>query len=333
MSTTYPATKQTFSDPSGNSTLDSPDHAGLHTDINDTVEAIQDTIGTTAGTAILKNVLAGQFAATTAGTETLTNKDISSATNTYRSAGTSVIGAVAVLDEDDMVSDSATKVPSQQSVKAYVDASGGSTDGWYTAGETWTRTGNYTFTVSGDVTAKYSKGTRIKYDDGAVDYGIVLGSSHAAGTTTVTLFTNGEYAMASATITDNYYSYQLNPQGFPVSFTWTPSYGATGSMTWTSVTTNKARFTAFSNRCFINLTAVGTTGGTASTGLTFTTPGDAISSSSAYLGAAKVVDTTSSVGFASFVSSASTVQVRKYDASNYGLGAAREVDFTGFYEF
>ena len=32
-----------------------------------------------------------------------------------------------VIDEDDMVSDSATKVPTQQSVKAYVDAAGGTT--------------------------------------------------------------------------------------------------------------------------------------------------------------------------------------------------------------
>ena len=30
-----------------------------------------------------------------------------------------------VVDEDDMTSDSATKVPTQQSVKAYVDAGGG----------------------------------------------------------------------------------------------------------------------------------------------------------------------------------------------------------------
>jgi hypothetical protein len=30
-----------------------------------------------------------------------------------------------ILDEDDMASNSATKVPSQQSVKAYVDAQGG----------------------------------------------------------------------------------------------------------------------------------------------------------------------------------------------------------------
>ena len=35
------------------------------------------------------------------------------------------IGGTAIVDEDDMASDSATKVPTQQSVKAYVDANAG----------------------------------------------------------------------------------------------------------------------------------------------------------------------------------------------------------------
>jgi hypothetical protein len=63
MSTTYPGVKQLFTDPSGTSLLTSPDHAGLHTNINDTVEAIQDTVGTTAGTNVLKNFAAGNFPA------------------------------------------------------------------------------------------------------------------------------------------------------------------------------------------------------------------------------------------------------------------------------
>jgi hypothetical protein len=61
MSTSYPSAKQTFTDPAGTSTLNSPDHAGLHTDINDTVEAIQDTVGTTLGTNVLKDFAAGNF--------------------------------------------------------------------------------------------------------------------------------------------------------------------------------------------------------------------------------------------------------------------------------
>lgn len=61
MASSYPGAKQTFTDPSGTSLLTGVDHAGLHTDINDTVEAIQDTIGTTAGTNVLKDFSAGNF--------------------------------------------------------------------------------------------------------------------------------------------------------------------------------------------------------------------------------------------------------------------------------
>lgn len=64
MATTFPASKQTFTDPSGTSPLATgPDHAALHTTVNDTLEAIQDTYGTTAGTNILKDFSAGQFPA------------------------------------------------------------------------------------------------------------------------------------------------------------------------------------------------------------------------------------------------------------------------------
>jgi len=61
MSTTYPTTKQTFSDPAGTSLQTSPDHAALHTDKNDTIEAIEDVLGTTGGTSVLKSFAAGEF--------------------------------------------------------------------------------------------------------------------------------------------------------------------------------------------------------------------------------------------------------------------------------
>lgn len=77
--TTYPGTVQTFVDPAGTAKLSNPDHTQRHIDESDTIEAIQTVMGTTAGTSVLKNVLAGQFVATTAGTETLTNKTINNA--------------------------------------------------------------------------------------------------------------------------------------------------------------------------------------------------------------------------------------------------------------
>ena len=59
--------------------------------------------------------------ATLTGTQTLTNKTLTSPTLTSAVLNTAVSGS-AVLDEDNMASNSATKLASQQSIKAYVDA-------------------------------------------------------------------------------------------------------------------------------------------------------------------------------------------------------------------
>lgn len=113
-------------------------------------------------------------------------------------------------------------------------------DGWSKRDETWTRTGDHSFTVSGDRTAIYRKGTKVRYNDGATDYGVIGASSHAAGTTTITLITTSSYAMAATTITDTYLSYIENPEGFPTSFGFTQSYtgfsvNPTQTITWTTV--------------------------------------------------------------------------------------------------
>lgn len=47
MSTSFPTSKQTFTDPNAGDFLNSPSHSALHTDKNDTIEAIQDKIGYT----------------------------------------------------------------------------------------------------------------------------------------------------------------------------------------------------------------------------------------------------------------------------------------------
>src|SRR3990167_6353050 len=58
----YPSTKTTFTDPAGTTRVDTGvDHAQLHTDINNTLESVEDTLGTTAGTNISMNFAAGQF--------------------------------------------------------------------------------------------------------------------------------------------------------------------------------------------------------------------------------------------------------------------------------
>ena len=129
-----------------------------------------------------------------------------------------------VIDDDTMATASATTLATSESTKAYVDNSSWF-NGWNLVTETWTRTGNHTFTVAGDLTAKYRKGAKVRYKDGgAYDYGTVISSSYSSPNTTITLATNTDYVMAAATITDTYISYIENPEGFPPYFTFTPSW-------------------------------------------------------------------------------------------------------------
>jgi len=106
----------------------------------------------------------------------------------------------------------------------------GNTDGWTDDSvNTWTRTADQTFTVSGDRTEVFSKGTRLKWTQTTVKYGTVILSSHAAGITTVTIATTTDYVLTAAAISLNYYSYAINPQGYPAFFNYTPAWTSTGT--------------------------------------------------------------------------------------------------------
>lgn len=59
----YPSTLDSLTTPAGTSLLTSPDHAGLHGSVNTAIASIETTVGTTAGTNVLKNFAAGDFPA------------------------------------------------------------------------------------------------------------------------------------------------------------------------------------------------------------------------------------------------------------------------------
>lgn len=96
--------------------------SSLNTDTNTTYSEITEA-EITAGTASTARTISGRRAEFLAAsikdrTETLTNKTLTSPV-----INTSISGT-AILDEDNMASDSATKLATQQSIKAYVDAQG-----------------------------------------------------------------------------------------------------------------------------------------------------------------------------------------------------------------
>lgn len=77
----YPTSLDSFTNPSGTNTLNSPDHAGLHTSVNGAILAVETVLGTTLGTAVVKNFVAGDFAARVNG-ETLGTPKINLITST-----------------------------------------------------------------------------------------------------------------------------------------------------------------------------------------------------------------------------------------------------------
>lgn len=98
-------------------------------------------------------------------------------------------------------------------------------EGWWNDTATWTYASATTFTVSGDVTTTFVKGTRIKLTNSGVKYFVVVGSSYGAPNTTVTVTGGADFALADAAISDNYYSYAVCPQGYPTWFNHTVVHG------------------------------------------------------------------------------------------------------------
>jgi len=120
-SSTFPTAKTSFTDPASTDDTHTFDHAGLESAQNDAIEKLETKVGidgsavTTTHNYKLSGVTGSDKAASLTGSETLTTKTLTSPVINTAISGT------AFLDEDDMASDSATKVASQQSIKAYVD--------------------------------------------------------------------------------------------------------------------------------------------------------------------------------------------------------------------
>lgn len=139
----------------------------------------------------------------------------------------------------------------------------GANDGWITSSYTWTYASASTFTIAGvDLTATFTKGTRLKFTQTTVKYAVVISSSFSTNTT-VTIAVNSDYTIANAAISGNYYSYVLNPQGYPHYFNFVPTVTGFSS----NPTTIICRYKIDSNTCHFvfNPGAAGTSNSTAFT--------------------------------------------------------------------
>lgn len=202
--------------------------------------------------------------------------------------------------------------------------------GWLLETDIWTYASASTFTVEGDKTSKFRKGARIKcVVNGTQLYLVCLGSSYSSGTTTVTVTGGTDYALSNYPINSKYISYDEAPDGYPGWFDYSPTYGGSGSMTWTSVTTARARFRVSGDICQFSLYASGITGGTASYALTISAPIDPIIN--AERAGCSVRDGNFMAGHWTTNPTTDNLEFMRYDTANFGLSSSRTVLANGFY--
>lgn len=107
--------------------------------------------------------------------------------------------------------------------------------GWIpNAGETWTYASadapSFTITITGDKTAKYYAGMKVKLTHASVvKYFIITAVSYGAPNTTITLYGGTGYTLSAGAITSVYFSTSRAPAGFNLD----PTYW-TVQATWTA---------------------------------------------------------------------------------------------------
>jgi len=158
-------------------------------------------------------------------------------------------------------------------------------DGWLTDDDTWVYVTAATFKIVGkDVTARFAKGTKLKFSQTTTKYAVVAASSFSTDTT-VTIIVNTTHVLANAAITAPFYSYAARPQGYPDYFAYTPTYTGFSA----NPTSEECKFSTHGNRIFVRI--AGASAGTSNaTGFTATSPVTAVA---AALGIGNGVDNSS----------------------------------------
>lgn len=113
--------------------------------------------------------------------------------------------------------------------------------------------------------------------------------------------------------------------------TWQPSYSATGSMTYTSVTTTVAEYQVVGRRVNYELVTIGTTGGTAAPAIRATLPFKVRNYAANLPSVGWTADGGGTIAACMFIdaTTANLLACRRYDGANYGLGANRYIAYNG----
>jgi hypothetical protein len=158
-------------------------------------------------------------------TQTLTNKTLTTPiiASFYQDAGKTKLMTTPNTASDTLAAIAATQTLTNKTLTSPVLQ--GDVSGWTADTDTWVYVSASTFKISGkNVTSKFIAGTRLRFKQGgAYKYAVVISSAFSTNTT-VTIAVNTDYTVDNAVITDNYYSYESCPQGYPDWFAFTPAW-------------------------------------------------------------------------------------------------------------
>lgn len=192
-------------------------------------------------------------------------------------------------------------------------------NGWDRVEDTWTYSSGTVVAIPAGGDELYRVGGKVKFTQhGSVKYFYVTinydtGLSLIGQTPSIVIENTATYP-----ITQIYYS-DRDPVDFPDWFSYTPTYSAGGSMTFSSVTTDLARFKIIGNSVLLNLRFHGTTGGSASTYIQATIP---VTLAQAADGGCFIIDAANNAGFCQIYGT-NSIGFFKYDSGNWGIGADR----------
>jgi hypothetical protein len=115
---------------------------------------------------------------------------------------------------------------------------------------------------------------------------------------------------------------------------WTPTITPAGSMTFTSVTVNLARYCVIGHTVFVRLFATGTIGGTLNSYFSITMPVSRKETTGwPHFGSGSIYDGADAAAFGNWSStSQTTIKLMKYNAANFSAFTGANLKFEGFYE-
>jgi hypothetical protein len=206
-------------------------------------------------------------------------------------------------------------------------------DGWVIISDSLTYVSSSSFTVPGNQTALFQKGTKIKLTDSTVKYFYVTSSVYSAPNTTITITGGDDYALSGGAITLPYYSYVENPVGFPDWFNYTPTITGLATTVISSVVIGHSVFCIKGQTVFYKVTATFTIGTAASQSIMVTVPVGINSSCNASGGSAsRVIATDLLSGVVILVAISTWMQVRGYDGTSWTTGASKQLRADVYYQ-